>query len=216
MKKVLRYLADLLTLTRLLLAIYLFVLAVTGGSANTAFIVFTVALITDMFDGTCAKKWPFPKNATPKYRKYAAQFDMVSDVMLAAAQVLFLLLRVNLVGGIVTIIFYAICALVELVLYGKFFGHPDNCTDWSLTKRNFPLAKKIVLARRFGYTICIGCVNAAILFATDWPTPAKVAGFLFGLSLYVFTFFFLQQRRKNVSRDAVEIEKKLSKRGNKK
>ena len=150
MKKALRYLADLLTLARLILAIVLFVLAVTGGSANTAFIVFTLALITDMFDGTCAKKWPFPKNATPKYRKYAAQFDMVSDVLLAGAQVLFLLLRVSTVGGIIAISFYVICILLELVLYGKFFGHPDNCTEWSLTKRNFPVAKKIVLLRRFG------------------------------------------------------------------
>ena len=211
MKKVLRYLADLLTLTRLILAIVLFVLAVTGGSANTAFIVFTLALITDMFDGTCAKKWPFPKNATPKYRKYAAQFDMVSDVLLAGAQVLFLLLRVSTVGGIIAISFYVICILLELVLYGKFFGHPDNCTEWSLTKRNFPVAKKIVLLRRFGYTICIVAVNAGILFATDWPMAAKIGGFIFGCSLYVFTFFFLRQRRKNVSRDAVDIEEKLSK-----
>ena len=211
MKKALRYLADLLTLTRLILAIVLFVLAVTGGSVNTAFIVFTLALITDMFDGTCAKKWPFPKNATPKYRKYAAQFDMVSDVLLAGAQVLFLLLRVSTVGGIIAISFYVICILLELVLYGKFFGHPDNCTEWSLTKRNFPVAKKIVLLRRFGYTICIGAVNAGILFATDWPMAAKTGGFIFGCSLYVFTFFFLRQRRKNVSRDAVDIEKKLSK-----
>lgn len=215
MKKVLRYLADLLTLTRLILAIVLLVLAITGGTANTAFLVFTAALITDMFDGTCAKKWPFPKNATPKYRKYAAQFDMVSDVILAGAQVLFLLLRVSLVGGIIAISFYVICILLEIVLYGKFFGHPDNCTEWSLTKKNFPVAKKIVLMRRFGYTICIGAVNAGILFATDWPVAVKIIGFVFGCSLYVFTFFFLRQRRKNVSRDAVEIEKKLSKKTSK-
>ena len=179
MKRLLCYLADLLTLTRLILALVLFGLTLTSGSPNAAFTVFTLALITDMFDGTCAKKWAFPKNATPKYRKYASQFDMFSDVLLAAAQVLFLAFRVDIVGGMVAIGFYALCILLELVLYGKFLGHPDNCTENSLTRRNFPLAKKIVLARRYGYTITLGCVNAAILFATTWPVPVKVILFIF-------------------------------------
>lgn len=210
-----RYLADLLTLARLILALVLIGLAIGGGSAEAAFIVFLTAELTDTFDGTCARKWPFPKNKTPKYRKYAAQFDMASDVILAGAQTLFLLLQVDIVAGMVVVAFYALCAITELVLYGKFLGHPDNCTPNSLAKRNFPLAKKIVLARRYAYTICLGIVNAFILFATSWPTPVKVALFLFGCSIFVFIWFFLQQRRENVSRDAVDLEKKLSRKGKK-
>ena len=151
-----KYLADLLTLSRLILSIILLVLAFVGSPAENAFIIFLTAELTDTFDGTCARKWPFPKNKTPKYRKYAAQFDMVSDVLLAAAQVLFLTLQVNRTAGLVIIAYYVIvCPVVELIVYGKFFGHPDNCTDNSLTKKNFPLAKKIVLARRYLYTICL-------------------------------------------------------------
>ena len=206
-----RYLADLLTLTRFILSIVLIVISFTGGTPEAAFIVFLTAEFTDTFDGTCARKWPFPKNKTPKYRKYAAQFDMVSDALLAAGHVLFCALRVNMIVGIIVIIYYTlICGILELVLYGKLFGHPDNCTKNSLTRRNFPLAKKIVLTRRYLYTICLGVVNAFILFATSWSMPVKIGLFIFGCSIFVFVWFFLQQRRKNVSRDAVHIEKELS------
>ena len=211
-----RYLADLLTLTRFILSIILIVLAFVGSPAENAFIIFLTAELTDTFDGTCARKWPFPKNKTPKYRKYAAQFDMVSDVLLAAGHVLFCTLQVNWIAGLVVIIYYTvICGVLELVLYGKFFGHPDNCTPNSLTRRNFPLAKKIVLARRYLYTICLGIINAFILFATNWPMPVKIGLFIFGCSIFVFIWFFLQQRRKNVSRDAVHIEKELTEKSRK-
>ena len=206
-----RYLADLLTLSRFILASILLVLAFVGSPAENAFIIFLTAELTDTFDGTCARKWPFPKNKTPKYRKYAALYDMVSDALLAVAHVLFCTLQVNWVVGLVVIIYYTVvCGTIELIVYGKFFGHPDNCTKNSLTKRNFPLAKKLILTRRYLYTICLGIVNAFILFATSWPEPVKYGLFIFGCSIFVFIWFFLRQRRQHVSRDAVEIEKQLS------
>ena len=129
-----RYLADLLTLSRFILALaILFGCVIHSGSAEAVFIMFFIAVLTDAFDGTCAKKWPFPKNKTPKYRKYAALYDMVSDVLLAAVQVLYVTIRLNWIIGLVVIIYYiVICATIELIVYGKFFGHPDNCTKNSL------------------------------------------------------------------------------------
>lgn len=209
---IMRYLADLLTLTRLILGITLLIMSFTGGTPEVAFVIFLVAELTDAFDGTCARKWPFPKNKTPKYRKYAAQFDMVSDVVLAGAQVLFCTIRVNWIIGLIVIAYYAFaCFTLELILYGKLFGHPDNCTKNSLTRRNFPLAKKLVLTRRFLYVICIGVINTFILFATHWPDSVKYGFFVFGCLIFVFAWFFLRQRRQNVSRDAVDIEQSLTK-----
>ena len=206
-----RYLADLLTLTRLILGVVLLVLAFVGSPAENAFIIFLVAELTDAFDGTCARKWPFPKNRTPAYRKYAAKFDMVADVLLAAAQVMFVTLQINWVVGLIVICYYLISSVGgDLLVYGKLMGHPDDCTLQSLTQRNFPLARRIVLARRYLYTICLGIINAVILFATSWPEPVKYGLFIFGCSIFVFIWFFLRQRRKNISRDAVEIEAKLS------
>ena len=207
-----RYLADILTLSRFILSIILLILAFTGGTPEAAFVIFLTAEFTDAFDGTCARKWPFPKNKIPKYRKYAAIYDMVSDVLLAATQVLFVTLQINWIAGLIVIIYYTIiCGTIELIVYGKLFGHPDNCTKNSLAKRNFPLAKKIILTRRYLYTICLGIINAFILFATNWPDPVKYGLFVFGCSIFVFIWFFLRQRRKHISRDAVEIEKQLSK-----
>ena len=211
-----RYLADLLTSVRFVLAVILLVQAIVGSPAENAFIIFLVAEITDIFDGTCARKWPFPKNKIPKYRKFAALYDMVSDALLAAAQVLFVTLQINLVVGLIIIFFYVVvCGVIELIVYGKLFGHPDNCTPNSLAKRNFPLAKKIVLVRRFGYALCLGITNAVILFATSWPLAVKIALFILGCSICVFAWFFLRQRRQNISRDATKIEKELTKKAQK-
>ena len=206
-----RYLADLLTFTRLILAISLLVLAATHSSADNAFIVFLVAELTDTFDGTCARKWPFPKNKEPWYRKYAAFYDMFSDALLAGAQVLFVMLNVNFWFGFMAALFYTVgCGAIELLVYGKFFGHPDNCTENSLAKRNFPVAKRIIMTRRYLYAMCLGVTNAFILFATSWALPIKIVLFAFGCSIYVFSWFFLRQRRENISRDAVKEEKRLA------
>ena len=207
-----RYLADLLTLSRFVLAIVLFCLALFGGAPEAAFIIFLIAELTDAFDGTCARKWPFPKNKTPKYRKYAAKYDMITDALLAVAQVLFLTLRVNLLAGLIIIGYYFVSGVIlELIIYGKLFGHPDDCTNWSLAQKNFPLAKKIVLTRRYLYVIGLVITGVFVLFATAWPTAVKYI--LVGLSclILVFLWFFLRQRRENISRDAVDIEKRLAK-----
>lgn len=211
-----RYLADLLTFSRFILSIVLFILAFAGGSAESAFIIFLVAELTDAFDGTCAYKWPFPHGKAPKYRKYAAIYDMVADVLLAAAQILFVTLRVNLIAGLGIIIFYIlVCGSIELVAYGKLFGHPDNCTVHSLARRNFPLAKKIILARRYLYVVCLGISSVLMLFATGWPVPVKYGLLIFGCVILIFAWFFLSQRRHNISRDAVDIEKDLAKKSKK-
>ena len=213
-----RYLADVLTLSRLILALaLLYGCVMHSGGPKAAFIIFIIAELTDAFDGTCARKWPFPKDKTPKYRKYAAKFDMAADVTLAGAQVLFLTLRINWVVGLIFIVYYLLSAIGgDLLVYGKILGHPDDCTKHSLARRNFPLAKKIILARRYIYTIILGIVNAIILFATNWPDPVKYSLFIFGCLIFVFVWFFLRQRRHNISRDAVDIEKKLASRTNQK
>ena len=207
-----RYLADLLTLTRFILAIVLLFLAFSGGSPEAAFIVFLTAEFTDVFDGTCARKWPFPKDKTPKYRKYAAKYDMYADALTAMAVILFFTLRVNLVAGLIIFISFGLIALViEAIVYGRLFGHPDDCTPNSLAKRNFKLAKKIVLARRMLYVALIVLVAFWLLYASTWPLTVKIIITLITLIIGAFLWVFLSQRRHNISRDAVHIEKKLSK-----
>ena len=209
-----RYLADILTLIRFILASWLLLIAIfdSNADAGTGFILFAAAELTDAFDGTCAARWPFPKNKTPKYRKYAATYDMLADALTALAVILFFTLRVNFVVGLSIILIYgAIAFIIDIIVYGRLFGHPDNCTKNSLTNRNFKLAKKLVLARRMVYIFLIATMCFWLVFAASWPLAIKIT-----IAVIVFItgsclWFFLSQRRHNISRDAVDIEKKLSK-----
>ena len=206
-----RYLADILTLSRLIIAIVIFILALTGGAPEVVFILFIIAELTDAFDGTCARKWPFPKSKTPKYRKYAAIFDMAADVALAGSQVIFVILQINQPLGLAIIIYELVSSIGgDLLVYGKILGHPDNCTKNSLASRNFPLAKKIILFRRMIYIALIAISSVWTLLACSWPLPVKIVVLIIAAIVASFLWSFQSQRRHHISRDAVDIEKKLS------
>lgn len=207
-----RYLADILTFTRIVLATVLTFMSFYLAPLYAAFIVYMLGEITDALDGTCATKWPFPKNKTPKYRKYAAKYDMFADGFLALSMVLFFSLRVNLVAGLCMLLPYLIFGLiVEFTVYGKFMGHPDDCTKNCLMHRNFKLAKKIILIRRNIYLAILFTMAVWTLYASEWSLVTK--NIIMGIGVFGSLFFwiFLSQRRHNISRDAVNIEKKLSK-----
>ena len=207
-----RYLADILTFSRIILATALTIMSFCMAPLHAAFIVYMLGEITDALDGTCANKWPFPKNKIPKYRKYAAKYDMFADGFIALAMVLFFSLRVNLVAGLCMLIPYLIIGLtIEFVVYGKFLGHPDDCTKNCLMKRNFKLAKTIILARRNVYLAILFTMAVWTLYASEWPLLTKNIIMGIGLLGSLFFWIFLSQRRHNISRDAVEIEKNLSK-----
>lgn len=207
-----RYLADILTFTRIILAAALFAMSCYLVPLYAAFIVFILGEITDALDGTCASRWPFPKNKIPKYRKYAAKYDMFADGSLAIAMVLFFSFRVNLTAGLLMLIPYLIIGLIiEFAVYGKFLGHPDDCTKNCLMRKNFKLAKKIILARRNVYLAILFTMAVWTLYASEWSLLTKNIIMGIGLAGSLFFWIFLSQRRHNISRDAVDIEKKLSK-----
>lgn len=207
-----RYLADILTFSRIILATALTCMSFCYAPLHAAFIVYMLGEITDALDGTCAGRWPFPKNKIPKYRKYAAKYDMFADGFIALAMVLFFSLRVNLIAGLCMLIPYLIVGLIiEFTVYGKFLGHPDDCTKNCLMRRNFTLAKKIILARRNVYLAILFTMAVWTLYASEWSLLTKNIIMGIGLAGSLFFWIFLSQRRHNISRDAVDIEKKLSK-----
>ena len=206
-----KYLADLLTFTRFILSIVLIILSFANGSLAAGFLIFVLGELTDAFDGTCATRWPFPKNKAPWHRKYAAKYDMFTDALLAFAMILFFIFRVNFIAGMIILLVYSTIGLsIEYLVYGKLFGHPDDCTKNSLAQRNFNLAKKIILARRMFYLANIALMAAWTLYVSEWPLAVKIVITVIALLVSVFLWFFLAQRRHNISRDAVKIEQKLS------
>ena len=208
-----RYLADILTFSRFILATILIILAIFVRDADigAGLLLFVAAELTDAFDGTCATRWPFPKGKAPWYRKYAAKYDMFADALTALAVILFFILHVNLVAGLVIVFSYGIFALIiEAIVYGRLFGHPDDASPSSLARRNFPLAKKIILARRAIYLTLIATITLWLLYATAWSLALKITLTAVAFGISVFLWFFLAQRRHHISRDATDIESKLS------
>lgn len=207
-----KYLADILTLARFLLALLMIGWGVGGGSVAVGFVLFMLAELTDAFDGTCSRKWPFKKGEEPWYRKYAVKYDMWTDALLWFAAVLFFALRVSLVVGLIILFGVAlICGGVEIVIYGKLFGHPDDCKKWSLCARNFKLAKKIVMARRWFYLATIVLVAGWMLVVAEWGVWVKIGVLVVGAGVGIFLWFFLKTRRQNISRNAIDLEQKMLK-----
>ena len=206
-----RYLADILTFTRIILALILLCLSCTRVEIGVALIIFLLAEVTDALDGTCATKFPFPKGKIPKYRKYAAKYDMFADGLIAFAMMLFFTLRVNSTAGLIIFVAYPLIAtIIEFIVYGKFMGHPDDCTKNSLMRRDFKLARTIILVRRNVYLSLLFTVSIWTLYYSDWPLAVKNTILAIGLAGSLFFWFFLKQRRHNISRDATEIEKSLA------
>ena len=211
-----KYLADILTFTRIILAIVLIAIAVIPNESKDlnciAFSLFVLGELTDAFDGTCATKWPFPKGKAPKYRKYAAVYDIVADILLAGGLALFFLNKINLTLGLTVSIVYSVIAIaLDFIIYGKFLGHPDTATKNSLVHKNFDLAKTIVLTRRNIYLALIFAATTVTLYDSSWPLEVKITITVIAVAICIALWIFLAQRRHNISRDAVDIEKKLSK-----
>ena len=210
-----KYFADILTFTRIILSIILIIIAIIGDNPDyncVAFVLFVVGELTDAFDGTCAMRWPFPKDKTPKYRKYAAIYDMVADALLALGLALFFINRVSIpIGLIVGIVYSVLAIIIDFIVYGRLLGHPDTCTKNSLMQRNFKLAKTIILTRRNIYLGLIFAATTAVLYGSSWPLVVKIIITVIAVIISATLWIFLSQRRHNISRDAVDIEKKLSK-----
>lgn len=207
-----KYFADILTLIRFVFTIILLILTFNNGDLGVGFMIFIIGELTDAFDGTCATKWPFPKNKTPKYRKYAAKYDMITDALLIATMLLFFIVRVNWIAGLIIGTAYAVAAIIiDFIVYGKIMGHPDDCRPRSLMKRNFLLAKRIILTRRMIYLALIATIATWTFYASNWPIASKIIITVIAIMVSIFLWFFQSQRRHNISRDAVDIEKKLAK-----
>ena len=212
----LKYLADILTFSRILLSLGIIIYGCLGGSIGVGFLLFILAELTDSFDGTCSRKWPFPKGKEPKYRRYAVKYDMIADALLWFAAVLFFTLRISTLVGLIIMFGVAlICLVVELIIYGRLFGHPNNCSPKSLCARNFALAKKIVMIRRWFYLFTIVFVAASMLIKADWPATVKIIALAIGIVIGLFLFIFLKERREHISRDAVDLEQKMLKKSQK-
>ena len=202
MRRVASYFADILTLTRFLLAVFLMVLIIVDGKPEWALIVFSLGELTDAFDGACSKKWPFEKGKEPKYRKHAEKYDIFTDLLLLSMMALYVVIRVNVWMWFMIGIVVVFCTVIELIAYHRIMGHPNDCSPKSLYAKNPEFTEKLLLFRRkIAYipSIITGIILA--LLATSWSWPVR--GIILGVAavIGIFLWFFLRTRRKKVARD---------------
>jgi len=179
-----KYIADILTWSRIVLCLGLMVLAVLDifGMIElnyvVVFIIAAYSFLSDAFDGICARRWPYPDEESARlfYRKDAHAFDNVGDFLLYNGVVLALCAHDLvwvwfLVGtGVVSLIFrLTVDALVRRrspkaeavdVLWGWWYGVTLAVMLVVIAQIAFPMM--------WLWVVIAGLVLTAILLPSKW------------------------------------------------
>lgn len=145
------HIADLLTLTEVVMAAVVVGLAGAGADAVFALAAFLIGEICDAFDGICARKWHYPKDGKFRWwREKAVEIDQLSDILLALAVLFYVGLNLDL-GFALLVAGTAIMIAVPV----------QFISGWLARNGAKNLADKLVLVRRYLYL-----VGLIILFVT--------------------------------------------------
>lgn len=189
------YLADILTALRVAGVVAILSLAI-GGDADAAgavLVIFILAELTDAFDGSCARRWPYPDDGKRRWwRIYAEEIDQIADLSLGVVTTLFvgLHLSVGLAWAIVA------CALflaipVQLWRNYRISRIPNEDDD--------PLRVRVILARRLLYLVGIAalilCLLARVIGA-NWAAWVLVAA-LAAVSVTILIHFKVDRLRRD-------------------
>lgn len=178
------YLADLFTLTEVILSVVLFVMAVVGAPVEQALWVFVAGELCDAVDGPCARRWHYPNDGKSRWwRTYNSEIDQISDILLAIACGVYLIWRVSWIGG--SLLLFGIGAIC-LAIQGHLYHYDRNCHIFR--RRNYIYAENLILFRRRLYVVGgIGGALALYVWHTEWPLIIKAAltiiGILCGIAL---------------------------------
>lgn len=169
------FIADVLSLTEILMGLTLIVMTVLRISANWAIWVVIVGELCDAFDGIAARRWPYPPTDKPywwRIPKVVQTIEHLSDILLIGALAFYLLTQgttvtywIVLICGI-TIAGFCIGVETALNIIGKYA--PDD-------KR-----RRLITIRRVVYLIGIAIGLVEIVYCTTWPNWIKTAVYIIG------------------------------------
>lgn len=178
------YLADLFTLSEVILSIVLFVMSIMGAPVAHALWVFVAGELCDAVDGPLARRFHYPNDGKSRWwRTYASEIDQISDIMLAAACGVYLIWQVSWLGGCLLLLgIGAFCLAVQMHLY-----HYDRSCK-SFRRRFYVYAENLILLRRRIYVVGgIGGAIALMVWHTEWTLAVKITitivGILCGIAL---------------------------------
>lgn len=166
------HLADALTACELICAVILSGMAILRVAPAYALWVFAAGKLCDAYDGTCARRWPYPDDG--KYRwwrvpRTVAFIEHMSDILLGLACGCYLILCINPLCGLILLGNMAVVAgVVELIIHNR----PLDLAYAVLTRFS---RTEIILARRVVYLIHIAIALIMMLIAAELPIAAKIA-----------------------------------------
>ncbi len=162
------HIGDLFTLSEVVLACTLIVLAFFEGLTDIALWIFIAGELCDALDGPCARRWHYPDDGKRRWwRQYNTQIDQLSDILLAVACAVYLIAQVNtFFGAILTAVIFTHCFIVQLYV--------DYVTAKQPQKRYSRKIKRIILMRRYVYVfVGIGGAIVLLIWHTTWAIICK-------------------------------------------
>lgn len=193
------YIADLLTLSEVILAGILLWMTIFNVHADYALWVFVAGELCDALDGPCARRWHYPDDGKYRWwRHYNSEIDQISDILLAVACGLYLIFRVNPIGGCLLLLgIGTFCVIVQYKLYGY-----DRDTH-RFRRKNYIYAEQLILFRRKVYVfIGIGGTIALLVWATSWSIYVKVGLALVGI---VAGIYIANKKRNRLTEDQTPL-----------
>ena len=166
------YLADVLTLLRVVGTAAILGLAGFGNAADTltVLVLFALSELTDAFDGMAARRWPYPQDGKRRWwRTYAEEIDQIADLALGGAATLFVGLHLapRLALAIaVGVVGFALP--VQIWRQYRIRRIPYEECD--------PLRVRVILARRWLYLVALAALILCMLGHLVLSLPAAARG----------------------------------------
>ena len=166
------YLADVLTLLRVVGTAAILGLAGFGNAADTltVLVLFVLSELTDAFDGMAARRWPYPQDGKRRWwRTYAEEIDQVADLALGGAATLFV--GLHLAPGLALAIAVGVVGFalpVQVWRQYRIRRIPYEECD--------PLRVRVILARRWLYLVALAALILCMLGHLVLSLPAAARG----------------------------------------
>lgn len=166
------YLADVLTLLRVVGTAAILGLAGFGSDADTltVLVLFALSELTDAFDGMAARRWPYPQDGKRRWwRTYAEEIDQIADLALGGAATLFV--GLHLAPGLALAIAVGVVGFalpVQVWRQYRIRRIPYEECD--------PLRVRVILARRWLYLVALAALILCMLGHLVLSLPAAARG----------------------------------------
>lgn len=172
MKK--HFIADVLTASKLIPAVCIlaFIQKIDSG---IVFILFGIGELLDALDGMAAKQWPHPPETDSLwFRKHIKIIESGLDMILGIAALIYITVRIDLVGAMILVVAFLTGTIMELLLYGRLFGTPETAKNGSLFKRKPEYASAVVGWRLIMYLGGIATIILILIWYAPWSITMQI------------------------------------------